>query len=109
MLEPTVARDVFSPQEQEFGWSNDRQNIQAEALLRLDNSGYHELRLVSCSFQKGVLTLRGHVSSFYLKQVAQELMRQVEGAEEVNNQLEVVATVLSSMNRHTTQRYALNG
>jgi osmotically-inducible protein OsmY len=104
----TVARVGFSPQEQEFGWSNERQRIQAEALSRRGNSGYHELGLVSCSFQKGVLTLRGQVSSFYLKQVAQELIRRLEGAEEVNNHLEVVATALSSMNRHTTQRYALN-
>jgi hypothetical protein len=31
------------------------------------------------------------VSSFYLKQVAQELIRRMDGAEEVNNRLEVVA------------------
>jgi hypothetical protein len=35
----SVARDVFSPQEQEFGWSNESQTIQAEALSRLGNSG----------------------------------------------------------------------
>ncbi|NQU36130.1 MAG: BON domain-containing protein [Actinobacteria bacterium] len=38
-----------------------------------------------------VLTLRGQVLSFYLKQVAQELIRRLDGAEEVNNHLEVVA------------------
>ena len=52
-------------------------------------SGYHELHLVSCEFHEGILTLRGRVSSFHLKQVAQELVRQMDGAEEVNNRLEV--------------------
>jgi len=47
--------------------------VQAEAHSRLRNSGYQELRLVSCDFHEGVLTLRGQVSSFFLKQVAQEL------------------------------------
>jgi osmotically-inducible protein OsmY len=65
--------------------------VQAEAHSRLRNSGHQELRLVSCDFHEGVLTLRGQVSSFYLKQVAQELIRRLDGAEEVNNHLEVVA------------------
>ena len=82
---------LFPPPEQQLGWSKERQVVQAEAHSRLRNSGYHELRLVSCDFHEGVLTLRGQVSSFYLKQVAQELIRRLDGAEEVNNHLEVVA------------------
>jgi osmotically-inducible protein OsmY len=54
------------------------------------------LRLVSCDFHEGVLTLRGQVSSFYLKQVAQELIRRLDGAEEINNHLEVVAPTCPS-------------
>jgi len=79
------------PQEQELGWSKERQVVQGEAQSRLRNSGYHALRLVSCDFHEGVLTLRGQVPSFYLKQVAQELILRLDGAEEVNNRLEVVA------------------
>jgi osmotically-inducible protein OsmY len=63
--------------------------VQAEAQSRLRKSGYHELHLISCEFHEGVLTLRGRVSRFHLKQVAQELIRQLDGAEEVNNRLEV--------------------
>ena len=58
---------------------------------RLRNSGYHELYFVLCDFHEGVLTLRGRVSSFYLKQVAQELIRRLDGVGEVNNHLVVVA------------------
>ena len=43
-----------------------------------------------------VLTLRGQVSSFSLKQVAQELIRRLDGAEEVKNHLEVVAPPCTS-------------
>ena len=80
---------LVPPREQGVGLAKERPRIQAEAQSRLRRSGYHELRLVSCEFHEGVLTLRGRVSSYYLKQVAQELVRQVDGAEEVNNRLEV--------------------
>jgi osmotically-inducible protein OsmY len=76
-------------EEQELGFSKEKQAVQAEAQSRLRKSGYHELHVVSCEFHEGVLTLRGRVSSFYLKQVAQEVIRRLEGAEEVNNRLEV--------------------
>ena len=78
-------------EEQEPGISKEKQAVQAEAQSRLRKSGYYELHVVSCDFHEGVLTLRGRVSSFYLKQVAQELIRRMDGAEEVNNRLEVVA------------------
>lgn len=84
-----------APQGQELGWSKERQSVQAEAQLRLRNSGYHELRHISCDFHEGVLTLRGHVSTFYLKQLAQELIRRLDGAEEVNNRLEVAIAPVS--------------
>ena len=80
---------LLPPQEQEAGPSQERPLIQAEAQSRLRKSGYHELHFVSCEFHEGVLTLRGRVSSYHLKQLAQELIRQLDGAEEVNNRLEV--------------------
>jgi hypothetical protein len=42
--------------------------VAAEA--RLLNSPYLELRRVSCEFHEGVLTLRGNVPRYYLKQIA---------------------------------------
>jgi osmotically-inducible protein OsmY len=59
----------------------------AEARLRSAN--YVELRAVSCEFRQGVLTLRGKVPSYYLKQMAQSLVDGVPGVVELDNQLEV--------------------
>jgi osmotically-inducible protein OsmY len=61
--------------------------IQAEYCLR--KSGYLGLRRVSCDVREGVLVLRGHVSSYYLKQLAQEFARRIEGGETIVNKVEV--------------------
>ena len=63
--------------------------VQAEAQSRLRRSGYHELNMVSCEFDDSVLTLRGQVSSFHMKQVAQTLIGTLDGVEEIDNRLEV--------------------
>ena len=78
-------------EERELRISKEKPVVQAEAQFQLRKSGYHELHLVWCDFHEGVLTLRGRVSSFYLKQVAQELIRRLDCVEEVNNRLEVAA------------------
>jgi hypothetical protein len=57
---------------------------------RLRNSAYRELRNVFCSFREGILTLRGRVSSYYMKQLAQALVAGLGDVRELNNQLEVV-------------------
>ena len=38
----------------------------------LKNSPYLDVRSISCEWEHGVLFLRGHLSSFHQKQVAQE-------------------------------------
>jgi osmotically-inducible protein OsmY len=75
--------------EQGIGLAKEKQVVQAEARSRLRKSGYRELQLVSCDFHEGILTLRGRISSFYLKQLAQTLVYQLDGVGEVNNRLEV--------------------
>lgn len=62
----------------------------SEAHRRLAASRYGELSRISCDFHEGVLTLRGRVSSFYLKQIAQSVVRHVPGVELVVNHLEVL-------------------
>ena len=69
--------------------SGEKAAIEAEAESRLQTSGYPQLRKVSCEFHEGVLTLRGQVSTFHLKQIAQTLVRRLEGIGEINNRLEV--------------------
>ena len=60
-----------------------------EAQRRLQASGYRALRSISCEYHEGMFVLRGKVPSFYMKQVAQELVRSVEGVSTIVNCLEV--------------------
>ena len=59
--------------------------------LRLRRSGYAALGLVYFEFEteSGVLHLRGAVPSYYLKQLAQELVCNLEGVLLVKNQIKV--------------------
>jgi len=69
--------------------SSARPQIEEAARQRLRQSRYPELRAVSCEFHEGVLTLRGRVPSYYLKQMAQSLADRIPGVVELDNQLEV--------------------
>jgi hypothetical protein len=66
-----------------------REAIEAAAETALQQSPYRELGSVSCHFQEGVLTLRGCVSSYYLKQVAQTLVRATGNVQQLRNCLRV--------------------
>jgi hypothetical protein len=61
------------------------------AQAKLRRSAYVELRGVCCDFSGGVLTLRGRVPSYHLKQLAQADVAGVPGVLEVDNRVEVVA------------------
>ena len=65
--------------------------IRSSVERRLQRSGYAALSRVSCEFQResGVLHLRGAVPSYYLKQVAQELVRDLDAVRLVHNQINV--------------------
>ena len=58
---------------------------------RFHRSGYTALSRLRYEFQResGVLHLRGAVRSYYLKQLAQELVVDLEGVRVVNNQINV--------------------
>ena len=65
----------------------DGDNLCGRAVLVLRSSVYHPLRLVRVEVDGGaVITLRGTVPSFYLKQMAQEAVRALG---QVVNELEV--------------------
>jgi len=61
----------------------------AESQLR--RNSYVALKNISCAYQEGVLTLRGCLPSYYLKQVAQTTVSRLPGVERIVNQIEVVA------------------
>ncbi len=60
----------------------------AEAVLK--RSRYRELGTVHCYVEDGALVLVGQVSSYFLKQMAQALLRRVIGSLKIENELEVV-------------------
>ena len=66
-------------------------DVAAAAEARLHQSAFFELHRVACEFDGGVLTLRGRVTSYYLKQMAQALLDNLEGVSSLNNQLDVFA------------------
>ena len=68
------------------------QQIAEIAQAQLRRSSYSELRDVHCDFQGGVLTLRGRLPSYHLKQLAQANVAKVPGVVEVDNRVEVVAS-----------------
>lgn len=57
---------------------------------RLRSSPYLALRNVACDSQGGILVLRGCLPSYFLKQMAQAVVAQLEGVKQVINQIEVV-------------------
>jgi hypothetical protein len=64
--------------------------VQTLAAERLRSAPYRSLRSVDCAFRGGVLTLRGRLESFYLKQMAQACVSPIEPVHIVDNQIEVV-------------------
>ena len=55
----------------------------------LQNSPYLDVRRISCEWAHGILFLRGRLSSFHQKQVAQETVARVKGVTQVINEIEV--------------------
>jgi hypothetical protein len=83
---------VFSPRSEKLAFSpcSEKEVMENRASSRLQRSLYPEVRRVACEFHEGMLNLRGRVSSFYLKQVAQTAVLEMDGVDEINNLLEVV-------------------
>ena len=64
---------------------------QREAERALRGGPYPDLKQLSCDYRGGVLVLRGCLPSYYLKQVAQEVVaHQVRGVGRLDNQIQVV-------------------
>jgi osmotically-inducible protein OsmY len=67
--------------------------VEATVQSQLQASPYAVLRQIVCEFRDGVVFLRGRVPSYYMKQVAQNIVHCVEGVSEVRNQLDVAPLV----------------
>lgn len=67
--------------------------LEAEVNAVLGESSYHAVRRVSCEVRDCVIILRGRVSSFYMKQITQTVIRHLlESGMVIDNQLEVDRT-----------------
>jgi osmotically-inducible protein OsmY len=67
--------------------------IETQARAELQNSSYEPIRQVSCDVCQCVVTLSGRVPSFYMKQIAQTIVRPLlDGSLIIDNQLEVDRT-----------------
>ena len=62
-------------------------NIEEETHKRLQQSLYPEVKRIACTYRDGDLTLIGTVSSCHARQIAEELVEDLEGIETVNNEL----------------------
>ena len=55
-------------------------------------------KMITCHYEDGVLTLRGQLPTFYLKQVLQTWLRDLDFVEHIDNQVDVVSALgLSSV------------
>lgn len=85
----TVSEPSESQNDRDAGtheWS-----VEQAARKKLAASGYGPLKSVLCEFdfQTGVLTLRGSVATYYLKQLAQTHVAGMKDVKEINNLIEV--------------------
>lgn len=64
--------------------------IKGEVCAELDRTQHSALRRIRCEYQHGMLQLIGEVNSYYLKQLAQEHARRVDGVTHVINSIHVI-------------------
>jgi hypothetical protein len=69
-------------------------SIEGMAETRLHQSNDVELRQIRCNYRRGILTLYGTVSNFHVRQIAQELIKDLEGIDIIDNQIEVSTEVM---------------
>jgi osmotically-inducible protein OsmY len=70
--------------------------VASEASRRLRMSGRRSLGKIACDCDGGVLSLQGEVPSFYLKQIAQTLVADMDGVSRIDNCLTVTKPIEKS-------------
>jgi osmotically-inducible protein OsmY len=73
----------------ESSFSTPNHDVTERAREHLRQCPHQEVRAVSCEFERGVLRLRGRLSSFFHKQLAQEAVARLSGVSEVLNEVVV--------------------
>ena len=76
--------------------------VERLACRRLTEDSPHAfyLRDITCQYDSGMLTVRGRVPTFYLKQIITSRLREMAGVSRLRNEVDVVnAAGLSSVDR----------
>jgi osmotically-inducible protein OsmY len=68
--------------------------VGALAEERLRSNPYLALKNISCEYKEGILTLRGCLPTYYLRQMAQAAVAGLEGVQTVIDCIEVVPPAL---------------
>jgi osmotically-inducible protein OsmY len=84
---PVTRGEATMPQHRHLEPSHDLRELVYSVLARNPHLIGDRLRV---EFERGSITLRGAVRSWYHKQVAQESIRRIEGVDAIRNELEVV-------------------
>jgi osmotically-inducible protein OsmY len=69
---------------------NNHSEIAVAAKRRIVHQPHLSAQRIWCDFDDGNLFLRGQVPSFYFKQLAQEAVADLEGVNQVVNEIEVL-------------------
>lgn len=64
-------------------------DVESAAQSLLEKSNYLALRRLRCEFHEGRLVLNGRVPTYYLKQVAQTIVRQLPAVRRIENRVDV--------------------
>ena len=84
-----ISQPAFAPRAMTLAVLPLGQTIDDRVRRQLQNSSYPQLRTIECHSHHGKLTIQGKVSSFFLKQAAQEAIAHLQGVEQIDNRLEV--------------------
>jgi osmotically-inducible protein OsmY len=74
------------------GTTAGERRIEEVAEGHLRRSGYLALRDIGCTCRAGVVTLRGCLPTYYLKQIAQHVVAELEDVCGIINHIEVLAS-----------------
>jgi osmotically-inducible protein OsmY len=83
--------DVIASAQRSRSQVDGSQDVAKSVQRSLEKSGYHVLRTISFSCERGVLFLRGQLPTYFHKQLAQEAVRRIDGVRRIVNQIEVTS------------------
>ena len=93
---PTISRPVAT--------SHNNESLEARARHSIENDSPYAFyfRFIRFSSRQGVLTVRGCLPSFYLKQVLISHIQKVDGVQQIDDQVDVIScNGLSSVPRRS--------